>query len=68
MIDSVRASAYTIPTDAPEAVDANGWYSVGQACRVASRSATYDVTWFEEPVSSDDLAGLRTVRGRLVPT
>ncbi|NUR95696.1 MAG: mandelate racemase [Kribbellaceae bacterium] len=43
-------------------VDANGGYTVGQACRVASRLAEYDVTWFEEPVSSDDLAGLRVVR------
>ncbi|GAA1121420.1 enolase C-terminal domain-like protein [Kribbella jejuensis] len=43
-------------------VDANGGYTVGQACRVASRLTEYDVTWFEEPVSSDDLAGLRVVR------
>jgi L-alanine-DL-glutamate epimerase-like enolase superfamily enzyme len=49
----------------PEAdlfVDANGGYSVGQARRVASRMSTYGVTWFEEPVSSDDLTGLRSVR------
>jgi L-alanine-DL-glutamate epimerase-like enolase superfamily enzyme len=45
-------------------VDANGGYSVGQAKRVASRLTTYGVTWFEEPVSSDDLAGLRAVRER----
>jgi L-alanine-DL-glutamate epimerase-like enolase superfamily enzyme len=43
-------------------VDANGGYTVGQACRVASRLPSYDVTWFEEPVSSDDLAGLRVIR------
>jgi L-alanine-DL-glutamate epimerase-like enolase superfamily enzyme len=45
-------------------VDANGAYPVGEACRVASQLTAYDVTWFEEPVSSDDLAGLRTVRDR----
>jgi L-alanine-DL-glutamate epimerase-like enolase superfamily enzyme len=43
-------------------VDANGGYSVGQARRVAARLADHDVIWFEEPVSSDDLAGLATVR------
>jgi L-alanine-DL-glutamate epimerase-like enolase superfamily enzyme len=44
-------------------VDANGGYTVGQAERVAARFAEHDVRWFEEPVSSDDLDGLRAVRG-----
>jgi L-alanine-DL-glutamate epimerase-like enolase superfamily enzyme len=43
-------------------VDANGGYSVGQAVRVGERLADFGVTWFEEPVSSDDLDGLRRVR------
>jgi L-alanine-DL-glutamate epimerase-like enolase superfamily enzyme len=43
-------------------VDANGGYTVGQAVRVAARLADYGVTWFEEPVSSQDLAGLAAVR------
>lgn len=43
-------------------VDANGGYSVGQARRMAERFAQHDVRWFEEPVSSDDLDGLREVR------
>jgi L-alanine-DL-glutamate epimerase-like enolase superfamily enzyme len=43
-------------------VDANGGYAVGQAVRVADRLAEHDVAWFEEPVSSDDLDGLRFVR------
>ena len=44
-------------------VDANGAYSRKQAVRLGSRmAADYDVRWFEEPVSSDDLAGLREVR------
>lgn len=45
-------------------VDANGGYAVGQAVRVASELDALDVRWFEEPVSSDDLDGLRTVRTR----
>lgn len=43
-------------------VDANGAYRVGQAARVGARLAEHGVTWFEEPVSSDDLDGLRRVR------
>lgn len=45
-------------------VDANGAYSRKQALDLAQRFAELDVTWFEEPVSSDDLAGLRLVRDR----
>ena len=47
-------------------VDANGGYSVGQAIRMAYRMEEFRVTWFEEPVSSQDLAGLATVRGQVL--
>ena len=43
-------------------VDANGAYQPKQAIRVARQLSERGVTWFEEPVSSDDLAGLRAVR------
>ncbi|WP_441414973.1 enolase C-terminal domain-like protein [Arthrobacter sp. 2MCAF14] len=43
-------------------VDANGGYTAKQAIRVFDASAEQDVAWFEEPVSSDHLAGLRQVR------
>ncbi len=44
-------------------VDANGAYGVKQAIALARVfAAEQDVRWFEEPVSSDDLAGLRRVR------
>ncbi|WP_078879344.1 enolase C-terminal domain-like protein [Streptomyces sp. NRRL B-24720] len=43
-------------------VDANGAYTRKQAVRVAQFLADEDVTWFEEPVSSDDLTGLAHVR------
>jgi L-alanine-DL-glutamate epimerase-like enolase superfamily enzyme len=46
-------------------VDANGAYSVGQARRVGRRLDDLGVTWFEEPVSSDDLAGLASVRAHV---
>jgi L-alanine-DL-glutamate epimerase-like enolase superfamily enzyme len=43
-------------------VDANGAYDRKQAIRLAREFADLGVTWFEEPVSSDDLEGLREVR------
>ncbi|HZD64490.1 MAG TPA: enolase C-terminal domain-like protein [Acidimicrobiales bacterium] len=43
-------------------VDANGAFSRKQALRWAHRYADAGVTWLEEPVSSDDLAGLRLLR------
>jgi L-alanine-DL-glutamate epimerase-like enolase superfamily enzyme len=43
-------------------VDANGGYSVGQAARVGTALDDLGVVWFEEPVSSDDVAGLAAVR------
>jgi L-alanine-DL-glutamate epimerase-like enolase superfamily enzyme len=48
-------------------VDANGGYSVGQAVRVADELAAIGVTWFEEPVSSQDLDGLATIRRQVRP-
>ena len=54
-----------IGPDAELYVDANGGYRRKQAVRVAHAMAEHDVTWFEEPVSSDDLAGLREVRDQV---
>ena len=48
-------------------VDANGGYARKQAVRMARAMAEHDVTWFEEPVSSDDLDGLREVRDQVAP-
>ena len=49
-------------------VDANGGYSRKDAVRTGQKM--YDehrVVWFEEPVSSDDLEGLREVRDAVAP-
>ncbi|WP_291754695.1 enolase C-terminal domain-like protein [Cellulomonas sp. 73-92] len=43
-------------------VDANGGYRPGQARRVEAALRDLGVSWFEEPVSSDDLAGMAAVR------
>jgi len=46
-------------------VDANGAFSRKQALGWAERyAAEWNVSWFEEPVSSDDLDGLRLIRDR----
>ncbi len=45
-------------------VDANGAYSRKQALEQAEHFAESGVSWFEEPVSSDDLEGLRLIRDR----
>lgn len=45
--------------------DANGAYGVSQAVEWSHiLRGEFGVEWFEEPVSSDDLAGLRAVRER----
>jgi L-alanine-DL-glutamate epimerase-like enolase superfamily enzyme len=56
-----------IGPDAELYVDANGGYSTGQAVRVADELAAIGVSWFEEPVSSQDLAGLAAVRQQVRP-
>jgi L-alanine-DL-glutamate epimerase-like enolase superfamily enzyme len=48
-------------------VDANGGYDRKQAIRVIRAAADCDIRWLEEPVSSDDLAGLREVRDAVLP-
>jgi L-alanine-DL-glutamate epimerase-like enolase superfamily enzyme len=46
-------------------VDANGAYTVAQAIRLAEIFDDQSVVWIEEPVSSDNLAGLSRVRDRV---
>jgi len=61
----VRRARLAIGADAELYVDANGAYTVAQAQGLAVAFAEQGaVSWFEEPVTSDDLAGLRAVRER----
>ncbi len=60
----VRAAREAIGADADLFVDANGAYSRKQALEMAEQFAEFNVTWFEEPVSSDDLEGLNLIRNR----
>jgi L-alanine-DL-glutamate epimerase-like enolase superfamily enzyme len=61
----VRRARQAIGAEAELFVDANGAYTAPQAIALAEDFAEQGaVGWFEEPVSSDDLAGLRAVRDR----
>jgi L-alanine-DL-glutamate epimerase-like enolase superfamily enzyme len=61
----VQAAREAVGDDVELYVDANGGYDRKQALAKAQRFAEVGVTWFEEPVSSDDLAGLRLLRDRM---
>jgi L-alanine-DL-glutamate epimerase-like enolase superfamily enzyme len=60
----VKAARESIGSNASLYVDANGAYSRKQALRMAEEFSELNVVWFEEPVTSDDLEGLRFIRDR----
>lgn len=60
----VRAARHAIGEDAELFVDANGAWTAAVALQMARCFQSYGVSWFEEPVSSDNLDGLRHVRER----
>ena len=61
----VAAARDAIGPDVELMVDANGAYDVAGAIAMAHAFAEHDVHWLEEPVTSDDPAGLRRVRQRV---
>ena len=63
-LDRVRAAREAIGDATALFVDANGAYDRKLALAQAEAFAAHGVTWFEEPVSSDDLQGLRLLRDR----
>ncbi len=58
----VAAARQAIGDEAELFVDANGGYSRKQALSQSYSFSQFGVSWFEEPVSSDDLEGLRLLR------
>lgn len=62
--ERVRAAREAVGPRVRLFVDANGAWSVKQALAMAEGFAAQGVAWLEEPVSSDDLEGLRQVRSR----
>ncbi len=64
-LERVAVARKAIGPDTELYVDANGALPRAQALWFARRYAEdFDVRWFEEPVSSDDLEGLRLLRER----
>ena len=63
----VHAARKAVGEHAELFVDANGAYDRKQALAKGTAFAADGVTWFEEPVSSEDVAGLRLLRDRLPP-
>lgn len=62
-LDRVALARRTAGAEVELYVDANGAYGAKQAIRLGRQMVEeHAVTWFEEPVSSDDLEGLREVR------
>jgi L-alanine-DL-glutamate epimerase-like enolase superfamily enzyme len=60
----MRVARGAVGPDVELMADANGAYSRKQALLIAEEFAGQGVRWFEEPVSSDDLEGLRVLRDR----
>ena len=46
-------------------VDANGAYMIKQAIDLSNQFSEYHVTWFEEPVTSDNLLGLKDIKNHV---
>jgi L-alanine-DL-glutamate epimerase-like enolase superfamily enzyme len=63
--ERVRRAREAVGKDAGLFVDANGAYSCKQALSLAQSFQESNVSWFEEPVSSDDLDGLCFIRNHL---
>lgn len=66
-VERVRAAREAIGGNTRLFVDANGAYERKQASSFAHKFREFGVTWFEEPVSSDDLGGLRAIRENAPP-
>ena len=63
----IAAARRSAGDDVALMIDANGACSRKEALEMAAVAAEAGVVWFEEPVSSGDLEGLRLVRDRAPP-
>ena len=64
-LDRTRLAQETVGDNAAVFVDANGAYTPEQACVMGTFLDMLGVTWFEEPVSSEDHEGLSVVRDHI---
>lgn len=61
-VQRVKEAREVLNDDVQLMIDANGAYTAKQALQKAQEVVGYGVTWFEEPVSSDNLEGLHFIR------
>ena len=64
-VGRVRGVRAAIGDDVDLMVDANGGYRRDEAARWAAEFGAFGVTYLEEPLTSEDLAGLRWLRDRV---
>jgi len=61
-VERAKEARDAIGKDASLFVDANGAYTVKQAIEKSYQFKEYNISWFEEPVTSDNLEGLQFIR------
>ena len=61
-VERIKAARKSIGNDAGLFVDANGAYTVKQALQKAKEFDEYNISWYEEPVTSANLKGLHFIR------
>lgn len=66
-VGRVKEARDAIGKDAHLFVDANGAYTIKQAVEKSYQFQEYDISWFEEPVASDNLEGLQFIREHVQP-
>ncbi|MGE5353840.1 MAG: enolase C-terminal domain-like protein [Acidobacteriota bacterium] len=66
-IERIKKARDAIGEKAELFIDANGAFSKKEALQFAETVRKYNISWFEEPVSSDDLAGLSFLVRHLPP-
>jgi L-alanine-DL-glutamate epimerase-like enolase superfamily enzyme len=66
-VERVKEARDAIGDNTKLFIDANGAYTVKQAIEKSFQFAAYNISWFEEPVTSDNLEGLRFIREHVQP-
>jgi L-alanine-DL-glutamate epimerase-like enolase superfamily enzyme len=66
-VERVKEARDAIGKNAKLFVDANGAYTIKQAIEKSFQFREYNISWFEEPVTSDNLEGLQFIREHVQP-
>jgi len=66
-VERVKETRDAIGKNAKLFVDANGAYTIKQAIKKSFQFKEYNISWFEEPVTSDNLEGLQFIREHVQP-